>query len=130
MITVTEQAVEKVKGLQETQGRTGSSLRIFVQGGGCAGFKYGMAFDDQPEVNDHVYDFSGLKVLVGNDCASVLDGATVDYVESLEGAGFQITNPNVESACGCGNSFKQKEGDEEHDHEHAHAGGCGSGGCC
>lgn len=133
MVTLTDTAVEKVKALREQQGKGDSALRIFVQGGGCAGFKYGMAFDDQTEESDQTFDFDGLKVVVDEMSGPYLDGAHVDYQESLEGAGFAITNPNVESSCGCGSSFKRK--DEEaaaagaHSHSHGHSHGHG-GGCC
>lgn len=128
MITITDKAVEKVKGLMESQGRAGSALRVFVQGGGCAGFKYGMTFDDTQEENDHVLEFSGLKVLVDEMSGPYLEGAEVDYQDTLEGAGFSITNPHAESACGCGSSFKRKEGAGEE--AEAHAGHSHGGGCC
>lgn len=130
MITITDKAVEKVKGLMESQGRAGSALRVFVQGGGCAGFKYGMTFDDTQEENDHVLEFSGLKVLVDEMSGPYLEGAEVDYQDTLEGAGFSITNPHAESACGCGSSFKRKEGageEAEAQAGHSHGGGCCSG---
>lgn len=132
-ITLTDAAVEKVKGLMEAQNRAGAGLRVFVQGGGCAGFKYGMAFDDTVEDSDQVYDFSGLRVIVDEMSGPYVDGASIDYQDTLEGAGFAITNPNVESSCGCGSSFKRKDdpGHDEHEHAHAHAhshsGGCS---CC
>lgn len=129
MITLTEQAATKVKALMEQQEKSDAALRVFVQGGGCAGFKYGMAFDDQVEETDQVMNFHGVKVVIDEMSAPYLDGAEVDYTESLEGSGFAITNPNVESACGCGSSFKQKEGEEaaaghSHGHGHSHGGGC------
>lgn len=112
MITLTEQAVEKVKSLMAQQDKADFGLRIFVQGGGCAGFRYGMAFDDTTEETDQVFNLSGLKVIVDELSKPYLDGAQVDYQEGLEGAGFAITNPNVDSSCGCGNSFKSKDGDQ------------------
>jgi len=125
MITLTDAAVEKVKDLMSKQEKKDSALRVFVQGGGCAGFRYGMAFDDATDETDQVLEFSGLKVIVDEMSQPYLDGANVDYVEGLDGSGFSITNPNVESSCGCGNSFKQKgEGDEAHAHAHGHSGGC------
>jgi len=126
-ITLTETAVEKVKGLMAAQNRPEAVLRVFVQGGGCAGFKYGMAFDDAPEETDTVLDFSGLKVIIDEMSSPYLDGANIDYQDTLEGQGFAITNPNVESSCGCGSSFKREDGEEDEE-GHSH-GGCG-GGCC
>lgn len=107
------------------QNREGAALRVFVQGGGCAGHKYGMAFDDTVEENDQVLDFGGLKVVVDDTSGPYLDGAEVDFHDSLEGSGFSITNPNMESSCGCGSSFKKKDGEQAGE---SHTGGeCGSG---
>ncbi len=124
MLTLTEAAVEKVKDLMQKQDRQGAALRIFVQGGGCAGFRYGMAFDDVTEETDVVLDFSGLKVLVDEMSSPYLEGAQVDYQEGLDGAGFAITNPNVESSCGCGSSFKKKGEEGAAPASHGHGGGC------
>jgi iron-sulfur cluster assembly protein len=105
MIQLTETAVNKVKEILETQDPKPAGLRIAVVGGGCSGFNYSMAFENNPGLLDKVYDFDGLKVFIDQASMLYLDGASVDYVETLEGAGFKFTNPNVKSTCGCGSSF-------------------------
>src|SRR5207244_13149536 len=83
-----------------------AGLRISVVGGGCSGFSYTMAFENQPNMLDKTYNYDGLKVFVDQASLLYLDGAEVDYVESLEGAGFKFNNPHVKSTCGCGSSFQ------------------------
>jgi iron-sulfur cluster assembly accessory protein len=105
MIQLTEKAVEKVQeilGMQEPQP---AGLRIAVVGGGCSGFTYSMAFENTPNMLDKTYQFKGLKIFVDQASMFYLDGAEVDYVETLEGSGFKFNNPNVKSTCGCGSSF-------------------------
>lgn len=82
-----------------------NALRVAVVGGGCSGFQYHMAFENQSNDSDNVYDFSGLRVLVDQMSEMYLDGVEIDYIETLEGAGFKFNNPNVKSTCGCGSSF-------------------------
>lgn len=105
MIQMTETAVNKVKEILEMQDPKPAGLRIAVVGGGCSGFNYSMAFENSPGLLDKVYDFDGLKVYIDQASMLYLDGASVDYVETLEGAGFKFTNPNVKNTCGCGSSF-------------------------
>jgi iron-sulfur cluster assembly protein len=102
---MTETAVNKVKEILSVQDPKPAGLRIAVVGGGCSGFSYSMAFENEPGLLDKVYDFSGLKVYIDQASMLYLDGASVDYVETLEGAGFKFTNPNVRTTCGCGSSF-------------------------
>ncbi len=106
MIQLTERAVGKVQEILTAQEPQPSGLRISVVGGGCSGFSYSMAFEQQPGMLDKTYDFSGLKVFVDQASMLYLDGAEVDYVETLEGSGFKFNNPNVKSTCGCGSSFQ------------------------
>ena len=81
-------------------------IGVAVVGGGCSGFSYKMAFENQVnEASDNVYEFDGLKVLVDQMSEMYLDGISIDYIETLEGAGFKFNNPNVKSTCGCGSSF-------------------------
>jgi iron-sulfur cluster assembly accessory protein len=81
-------------------------LRVAVVGGGCSGFSYHMAFENQVNQNsDNVYEFDGLKVLVDQMSEMYLDGVQIDYIETVEGSGFKFNNPNVKSTCGCGSSF-------------------------
>jgi iron-sulfur cluster assembly accessory protein len=105
MIQLTETAVSKVKEILKTQEPKPTGLRIAVVGGGCSGFSYSMAFENSPGMLDKVYDFNGLKVYIDQASMLYLDGAKVDYVETLEGSGFKFDNPNVRTTCGCGSSF-------------------------
>jgi iron-sulfur cluster assembly protein len=105
MISLTPLAVEKVKEIMNQQNPLPVGLRVAVIGGGCSGFTYHMAFENEIHENDNVYEFDGLKVMVDQVSEMYLDGAQIDYVETLEGAGFKFNNPNVRSTCGCGASF-------------------------
>jgi iron-sulfur cluster assembly protein len=105
MIQITPRAIEKVKEILGGQEPKPEGLRIAVVGGGCSGFNYSMAFETSPNVLDKTYSFDGLKVFVDQASLLYLEGASVDYVETLEGAGFKFDNPNVRSTCGCGSSF-------------------------
>lgn len=106
MIEMTPTAVEKVKGiLDQQEGPKPAGLRIAVVGGGCSGFSYSMAFDNNPGLLDKICNFDGLKVFIDQASLLYLDGVTVDYVETLEGSGFKFDNPNVRATCGCGSSF-------------------------
>ena len=105
MIQMTDRAVDKVKEILDQQEPKPAGLRIAVVGGGCSGFNYSMAFEENPGMLDKTYQFNGLKVFIDQASLLYLDGASVDYVEALEGAGFKFENPNVRSTCGCGSSF-------------------------
>ena len=105
MVQLTEKAVGKVREILDSQEPKPAGLRIAVVGGGCSGFSYSMAFENQPNMLDKTYSFAGLKVFVDQASLLYLDGAEVDYVETLEGAGFKFSNPQVKSTCGCGSSF-------------------------
>lgn len=105
MITLTENAVSKVKEILSSQEPQPAGLRIAVVGGGCSGFSYSMAFENNPQMLDKTYNYSGLKVFVDQASLLYLEGAQVDYVETIEGSGFKFSNPNVKSTCGCGSSF-------------------------
>jgi iron-sulfur cluster assembly accessory protein len=105
MVQLTETAIVKVKEILDTQEPKPAGLRIAVVGGGCSGFSYSMAFETSPGLLDKTYTFEGLKVFVDQASLLYLDGAQVDFVESLEGSCFKFNNPNVKSTCGCGSSF-------------------------
>ena len=102
MVTLTDKAVEKVK---ELVGDNSSALRVAVRGGGCSGFQYALAFDEQ-RAGDEVYEQDGVRLLVDGESLAFVRGSEVDYVEGLQGAGFVVNNPNVVAACGCGTSFR------------------------
>ncbi len=105
MVQLTDNAVSKVKEIISSQDPQPSGLRISVVGGGCSGFSYSMAFETAPNMLDKTYNYDGLKVFVDQASLLYLDGARVDYVETLEGSGFKFENPQVKSTCGCGSSF-------------------------
>lgn len=118
VITLTEKAAAKLKSVRDGRAETkGKALRIYVEGGGCGGMQYGMAFDDK-QANDAVISAHGVEIVVDGMSADYLRGSTVDFDDSLQGAGFKIINPNANSGGGCGCSH----GGE------SQGGGCGSGG--
>jgi len=104
-ITLTSHAVNKVKEIMGQQNPVPAGLRVGVVGGGCSGFSYSMSFENSAGMMDKVFDMEGLKVYVDATSLMYLNGCKVDYVETLEGAGFKFENPNVKSTCGCGSSF-------------------------
>jgi iron-sulfur cluster assembly protein len=110
MISITDKGAEKVH--EFLAGQEGdvsmAGLRVGVRGGGCSGFQYQLAFDEQRE-DDVVFEDHGLKLLVDNASLELVRGSTIDYEESLQGAGFKVDNPNVVAACGCGSSFRVAE---------------------
>ena len=123
MIQITSAAMTKVKGIleQEKANIPDACLRIYVQGGGCSGFSYGMVLDEAAD-GDQVFEKEGIKVIVDPMSLRYLEGAEVDYKEDLMGGGFAIKNPNATSTCGCGHSFQAGgEGggaDAGHGHQH------------
>lgn len=104
-LTLTEPAIAKVREIMATQDPLPAGLRIGVVGGGCSGFQYSMSFENQSGMMDKVFSFEGLKVFVDATSMMYLNGCVVDYVETLEAAGFKFENPNVKNTCGCGSSF-------------------------
>ena len=105
MITVTDNAAVKVKDLIAQEGEDALMLRVAVRPGGCSGFSYEMFFDTERDTEDLTVDRDGVTVVVDPSSAQLLEGATLDYKDGLQGAGFSITNPNAERTCGCGQSF-------------------------
>jgi len=104
-VILTPNAVAKVKEIMAQQDPAPAGLRIGVVGGGCSGFSYSMNFENAAGMMDKVYNFDDLKVFVDATSLMYLNGCVVDYVETLEAAGFKFENPNVKSTCGCGSSF-------------------------
>jgi iron-sulfur cluster assembly accessory protein len=104
-ISLTPNAIAKVKRIMAQQNPTPAGLRVGVVGGGCSGFSYSLQFDNSAGMMDKVFDMDGLRVFVDATSIMYLNGCRVDYVETLEGAGFKFENPNVKSTCGCGSSF-------------------------
>ena len=105
MITLTDNAAVKVKELIAQEGEEGLMLRVAVRPGGCSGFSYEMFFDSELEKDDVTTELQGIKVVVDPSSAQLLEGATLDYKDGLQGAGFAINNPNAQRTCGCGQSF-------------------------
>jgi len=125
IITVTPTALNMIRTLLDQRNIQGYALRVFVSGGGCSGMQYGMAFEEAPRDFDSVVEYDGVKFLIDPASLVYLQGADIDYVDSLMGGGFRIENPNAVSSCGCGNSFRAD------DEAEADAGcGCGGGGGC
>jgi iron-sulfur cluster assembly accessory protein len=105
-VRLSDNAVNKVREIMATQDPLPAGLRIGVVGGGCSGFQYSMSFENQAGMMDKVYEFNGLKVFVDATSLMYLNGCVVDYVETLEAAGFKFENHTVKSTCGCGSSFQ------------------------
>lgn len=112
-INLTEIAAQKIAELtgDQPEGEE-QALRVAVRGGGCSGFQYALAFDSKSE-DDHIFEHRGVSVIVDKASMQLVFGSEVDYVEGLTGAGFQVNNPNVVAACGCGSSFQVKDEAEE-----------------
>ena len=122
LLSVTEAAAVKIKQLLAEESDV-EVLRIAIQGGGCSGFQYGLGFDTAAAEGDFEFEQHGVTVVVDPFSAPYLQGAEVDYVDSIQAAGFAINNPNATASCGCGHSFQVAEGEAPEDV----AGGCGSG---
>ena len=105
MITLTDNAAHKVGELIKSEGEDGLALRVAVRPGGCSGFSYEMFFDTDIDAEDVLASYGDVKVVVDPSSAQLLSGATLDYKDGLQGAGFSIDNPNAQRTCGCGQSF-------------------------
>ena len=105
MITLTDSAATKVRQLIEAEGEDGLALRVAVRPGGCSGFAYEMFFDTDIAGDDLTTEHDGVKVVVDPSSAQLLTGAELDYKDGLDKSGFEITNPNAQRTCGCGQSF-------------------------
>lgn len=105
MITLTDNAANKVNELIKAEGEDGLALRVAVRPGGCSGFSYEMFFDTDIAADDQVFEYGEVKVIVDPASLQMLGGASLDYKDGLQGAGFAINNPNAQRSCGCGQSF-------------------------
>jgi iron-sulfur cluster assembly protein len=121
-LTVTPSAVQVIQSLLQQRNIPNHALRVFVSGGGCSGMQYGMAFEEGARDHDRVVSVEGVKLVIDPTSLIYLQGAVIDYVDSLMGGGFRIDNPNAVSSCGCGHSFRtaNDSGTE------SSGGGCGS----
>jgi iron-sulfur cluster assembly protein len=120
VLTVTPAAVSVIRTLLEQRQIPNHALRVFVSGGGCSGMQYGMAFEENARDFDKTVEVDGVRLIVDPTSLMYLQGATIDFVDSLMGGGFRIDNPNAVSTCGCGHSFKSASDSGES------SGGCGS----
>lgn len=119
VLTVTPLALGKIREIMTQRELTENhALRVFVAGGGCSGMSYGMAFEDNFQDYDTVFEVEGVKLVVDATSMMYIEGANIDFVDSLVGGGFRIDNPKAVSTCGCGSSFRTN------DSEGAEAGGC------
>ena len=110
VITVTDDALKHLRELRERKNTDQLGLRVYVQPGGCSGFSYGMALDDDADDDDRVYQFDGVRVVVDPFSLQHIEGAEIDYVDALMGGGFQVRNPNAAKSCACGQSFDSVHG--------------------
>ena len=113
MFTLTDKGAEKVREFLSTQQAVAETvgLRVGVRGGGCSGFQYSLAFDEQRE-GDSVFEDKGIRLLVDRPSLPYVKGSVIDFVDDLQGAGFKVDNPNVIAACGCGSSFRVADEEE------------------
>jgi iron-sulfur cluster assembly protein len=123
IVSLTPAAAAKIRDLMAGEEDV-SVLRVAIEGGGCSGFQYGLGFDRGAQEGDHEFECEGVSVVVDPFSAPYLMGARVDYLETIQEAGFKIENPNAASSCGCGHSFQVAEGEAPAD-----AAGCGPSGC-
>ncbi|HTZ64237.1 MAG TPA: iron-sulfur cluster assembly accessory protein [Solirubrobacteraceae bacterium] len=110
MVTITDLGAQKVREFLDAQQADAAvaGLRVGVRGGGCSGFQYQLAFDEQRD-GDEIFESHGLRLLVDTASLPFVRGSVIDYQEGLQGAGFKVENPNVVAACGCGSSFRVAE---------------------
>lgn len=111
MITISEQAADKIKEMLSEQQEEGQKLylRVGIKSGGCSGLSYGMGFDSNVEESDVKFDQQGVDVVVESKDAPSLEGVKIDFKQNMMGGGFTIDNPNAVASCGCGSSFRTKE---------------------
>jgi iron-sulfur cluster assembly accessory protein len=106
MITLTDLAADQLRNLLQQKNLLEHGLRVFVQGGGCAGLQYGMAYEEKPEERDVVVEVKGVRLYVDPFSARYLEGACIDYQDTLAGTGFRVDNPKAIVTCACGTSFR------------------------
>ena len=109
IVSLTDAAAAKLRDLTKDEASPAIGLRVYVYSGGCSGYQYGMMLEDQPTADDSVHEANGVRVYVDSNSVPLLAGSSIDYVDSLMGAGFTVANPNAASACGCGSSFRTED---------------------
>jgi iron-sulfur cluster assembly accessory protein len=127
VVTLSPLAIERVKSFiaKDTKIKA-DGLRVFVMPGGCSGYQYGMVLENERKGDDVTWSENGIKVYIDSQSAKLLQGSSIDFVETVQGSGFKIDNPNAVSSCGCGNSF-QTEGSAHSHGEAEEASGCACG---
>jgi iron-sulfur cluster assembly accessory protein len=118
MINVSVTAASKITELLAEEQKLNSGLRVFVQGGGCSGFQYGLMIEQNENSGDQIFESNGIRLFVDPISIRYLKGAEVDFVDTVTGGGFTIKNPNATSTCGCGSSFNTEEGAAAGGHHH------------
>ena len=106
LVSLSDAAATKLRELTAEEANTAIGLRVYVYSGGCSGFRYGMMLEDQPTGDDITVETNGIRVYVDKQSTQYLEGAEIDYLDTLMGAGFTVNNPNAVSGCGCGSSFR------------------------
>jgi iron-sulfur cluster assembly accessory protein len=109
LVSLTDTAAAKLRELTKDEPSPAIGLRVYVYSGGCSGYKYGMMLEDQPTPDDNVLESNGVRVYVDANSVRLLQGSSIDYVDTLMGAGFTVNNPNAVTGCGCGSSFRTAE---------------------
>jgi iron-sulfur cluster assembly protein len=108
-VLLTQPAAEAVRGVMTEKNLEGYALRLYISGGGCSGFQYGLALDNNIQATDVITETDGIKLIVDEVSIKYLQGASVDYVEGVTSSGFKINNPNTASSCNCGQSFNSED---------------------
>jgi iron-sulfur cluster assembly protein len=128
VVSLSPLAIERVKQfIAKEKAGTANGLRVFVMPGGCSGYQYGMVLEREAKSDDIFWTEAGINVYVDQQSARMLDGSSIDFVETVQGSGFKIHNPNAVSSCGCGNSFQTEGEAHEHSHGAVEAEGCACG---
>ena len=109
IVSLTDAAATKLRELTKDEPSPEIGLRVYVYSGGCSGYRYGMMLEDQPTADDNVLQTNGVRVYVDSNSVPLISGSSIDYVDTLMGAGFTVANPNAVSGCGCGSSFRTAE---------------------
>jgi iron-sulfur cluster assembly protein len=128
IVTLTPLAIDRVKEFLAKDKDQPNGLRIFVQPGGCSGYQYGMVLEKNARGDDISWTENGINVYIDDQSARLIEGAEIDFVETVQGSGFKISNPNAASSCGCGNSFERAESGHSHAENQAKGCACGCGG--
>ncbi len=110
-VTLTQPAADAVREVMTQKNLEGYALRLFISGGGCSGYQYGLTLDSNIRPEDLIAETDGIKLIIDEVSIKYLQGATVDYIEGMTSSGFKIINPNAASSCGCGQSFNSTDGE-------------------